>query len=112
MLYLARTLKEHTLLQAIARVNRVAEGKEFGYIVDYCSVLGELSQALSSYSALEGFDEADLAGTVTSIRLRSQSSANDIPSCGTSSVVSPTRRRRGAGTTLADEAERDEFYDR
>jgi len=67
VLYLCRTLREHTLLQAIARVNRLYEGKEFGYIVDYASVLGELDDALTMYEAFEGFDEDDLAGTLTSI---------------------------------------------
>lgn len=67
VLYLCRTLREHTLLQAIARVNRLYEGKEFGYIVDYASVLGELDEALTMYEAFEGFDEDDLAGTLTSI---------------------------------------------
>lgn len=67
VLYLCKTLKEHTLLQAIARVNRLAEDKEFGYIVDYASVLGELDKALTMYDAFEGFDEQDLEGTLTSI---------------------------------------------
>lgn len=67
VLYLCRILKEHTLLQAIARVNRLFEGKDFGYIVDYASVLGELDKALTMYSAFEGFDETDLVGTLISI---------------------------------------------
>lgn len=67
VLYLCRTLREHTLLQAIARVNRLYEGKDFGYIVDYANVLGELDKALTMYEAFEGFDEDDLAGTLTSI---------------------------------------------
>ena len=67
VLYLCRVLREHTLLQAIARVNRLHEGKEFGFIVDYASVLGELDKALTMYSAFEGFDESDLVGTLTSI---------------------------------------------
>ncbi|SMG64400.1 type I site-specific deoxyribonuclease, HsdR family [methanotrophic bacterial endosymbiont of Bathymodiolus sp.] len=67
VLYLCRALKEHSLLQAIARVNRLYEGKEFGYIVDYASILGELDDALTMYDALEGFDEDDLVGTLTSI---------------------------------------------
>ena len=64
---LCRTLHEHTLLQAIARVNRLHEGKDFGYIVDYASVLGELDKALTMYDAFEGFDEEDLLGTLTSV---------------------------------------------
>jgi type I restriction enzyme R subunit len=67
VLYLCRTLREHTLLQAIARVNRLHEGKEFGFIVDYASVLGELDKALTMYSAFDGFDESELVGTLTSI---------------------------------------------
>ncbi|MDQ0288582.1 type I restriction endonuclease subunit R [Oligosphaera ethanolica] len=67
VLYLCRVLREHTLLQAIARVNRLHEGKEFGFIVDYASVLGELDKALTMYSAFAGFDEADMVGTLTSI---------------------------------------------
>ncbi len=57
VLYLCRILREHTLLQAIARVNRLYEHKEYGYIVDYASILGELDKALTMYSAFEGFDE-------------------------------------------------------
>jgi type I restriction enzyme R subunit len=52
VLYIARHLKEHGLLQAIARVNRVldedgAQEKPFGYIIDYNGVLKDLGQALA-----------------------------------------------------------------
>lgn len=67
VLYLCRSLKEHTLLQAIARVNRVYSGKDFGYIVDYYGNLENLDTALSTYSNLDGFDEKDLEGTLTNI---------------------------------------------
>ncbi len=67
VLYLTRGLKEHTLLQAIARVNRVYPGKDFGYIIDYYGILGELDQALTTYSGLEEFDEEDLIGTIAHI---------------------------------------------
>ncbi len=67
VLYLCRKLREHTLLQAIARVNRLHEGKDFGYIVDYEGVLGELNTALTMYDALEGFDEKDLERTLVSV---------------------------------------------
>lgn len=50
VLYLCRVLREHTLLQAIARVNRIHEGEEYSFIVDYASVLGELDKALTMYS--------------------------------------------------------------
>lgn len=67
VMYLCKELKEHTLLQAIARVNRLCEDKEFGFIVDYVGLLGELDKALTMYSAFEGFDEDDLKGSLTSI---------------------------------------------
>ncbi len=67
VLYLCRKLREHTLLQAIARVNRLHEGKDFGYIVDYEGILGELNTALTMYDALEGFEEKDLEETLVSV---------------------------------------------
>ena len=67
VLYLCRSLKEHTLLQAIARVNRVYPGKDYGYIVDYYGNLENLDTALSTYSNLEGFEEEDLEGALTNI---------------------------------------------
>lgn len=64
VLYLDRKLKDHTLLQAIARVNRVCDDKEFGYIVDYYGVFSNLNNALEIYT---DFDEEDLNGTYTNI---------------------------------------------
>lgn len=48
-MYLDKPLKEHTLLQAIARVNRTLPGKNAGYIVDYHGVVEHLDQALKVY---------------------------------------------------------------
>lgn len=60
VLYIAKSMQDHGLLQAIARVNRVYEDKEFGLIVDYRGLLGALDKALTDYSALGGYDEADV----------------------------------------------------
>ena len=57
VMYLDRKLNGHTLLQAVARVNRTCEGKEYGYIIDYEGVLKELDEALGVYSE---YDEDDL----------------------------------------------------
>jgi type I restriction enzyme R subunit len=65
VLYLAKPLHSHNLLQAIARVNRLYQGKEHGYIIDYVGVLGKLDEALTSYAAFEDFDVEDLINTVT-----------------------------------------------
>ena len=67
VLYLTRNLKDHTLLQAIARVNRLYEGKDYGYILDYYGVLGNLSQALDLYNSLSDFEAEDLVGILTDI---------------------------------------------
>jgi len=49
-LYLDKPLKAHTLMQAIARANRVNEGKNNGMIVDYCGILKNLRQALATFA--------------------------------------------------------------
>jgi type I restriction enzyme, R subunit len=48
-LYLDKPLKAHTLMQAIARANRVNEGKNNGLIVDYCGILKNLRAALATF---------------------------------------------------------------
>jgi type I restriction enzyme R subunit len=64
VMYLDRKLRDHALLQAIARVNRVCDDKEFGYIIDYYGVLGALNSALDIYT---DFDAEDLEGAFTDI---------------------------------------------
>lgn len=49
-LYLDKPLKAHTLMQAIARANRVNEGKNNGMIVDYCGILKNLRTALATFA--------------------------------------------------------------
>lgn len=49
-LYLDKPLKAHTLMQAIARANRVNEGKNNGLVVDYCGILKNLRQALATFA--------------------------------------------------------------
>ena len=52
-LYLDKPLKAHTLMQAIARANRVNEGKNNGLIVDYCGVLKHLRKALATFAGAQ-----------------------------------------------------------
>ena len=49
-LYLDKPLKAHTLMQAIARANRVNEGKNNGLVVDYCGILKNLRKALATFA--------------------------------------------------------------
>jgi len=69
VLYLDKRLKEHNILQAIARVNRLFDGKDFGLVIDYRGIFGELNEAIDTYAALEneGFDPEDIAGTLTDV---------------------------------------------
>jgi type I restriction enzyme, R subunit len=61
VMYLDKPLREHTLLQAIARVNRPAELKDRGFIVDYWGVTDNLREALSI------FDTQDIQGVMRPI---------------------------------------------
>lgn len=67
VLYVCRSLVEHNLLQAIARVNRLYEGKDFGHVIDYFGVLQELGEAMDVYGHLPGFEKDELAGTVVDV---------------------------------------------
>jgi type I restriction enzyme R subunit len=67
VMYVCRKLREHTLLQAIARVNRVAEGKDFGFIIDYEGIIGELDEAMNIYTNLSEFESEEMIGTITDI---------------------------------------------
>jgi type I restriction enzyme, R subunit len=113
VLYLTRGLKEHTLLQAIARVNRLHEGKEFGYVIDYYGVLGELDKALQDYSSWEDFDAKDLQGTITNV----DKEAESLPQKH-SEVWDIFKSLKNKSDTeayeqfLADEAVRQRFYEK
>lgn len=51
VMYIDKRLKEHNLLQAIARVNRVTQGKQRGFIVDYIGLANHLTDALKIYAS-------------------------------------------------------------
>ena len=58
-LYLDKPLKAHTLMQAIARANRVHKGKNNGLIVDYCGILKNLRNALVTFAGHTGTEDDD-----------------------------------------------------
>ena len=57
VMYIDKRLREHTLLQAIARTNRVKKGKQRGYIVDYIGLANHLTEALTLYAASDELQE-------------------------------------------------------
>ena len=67
VLYIDKPLKEHGLLQAIARVNRLHEKKSYGLLIDYRGILKQLDSTIAKYQDLAsrtqgGFDINDLSG--------------------------------------------------
>ena len=67
-LYLDKPLKAHTLMQAIARANRVNEGKNNGLIVDYCGVLKHLRKALATFAGTQSGGEGGVGGEIDPTR--------------------------------------------
>ena len=66
-LYIDKRMQDHGLFQAICRVNRLDDdSKDFGYIVDYKQLFGQLQTAMKDYTsgAFEGYDPEDVKGLV------------------------------------------------
>ncbi len=117
VLYVCKSLADHNLLQAIARVNRLFEEggqeKQFGFIIDYEGLLGELDKALTTYSAFEGFDRDDLVGTLHDIReeIRKLPQLHD-QLWDMFKEVKNKKDMEQFEQFLADEAKRHDFYGR
>jgi type I restriction enzyme R subunit len=69
VIYIDKELKEHGLLQAIARANRLYDGKDYGLIVDYRGLIAKLDEAMEVYSGagLENFDGSEIKGAVVDV---------------------------------------------
>ena len=65
VMYIDKKIREHTLLQAIARTNRVKAGKKRGYVVDYIGLANHLTEALTLYAASD--EQEELAQGLKSI---------------------------------------------
>lgn len=72
VLYVDKKLQDHTLLQAIARVNRVYENKDFGLIVDYIGIFKKLNSALDLYSdeqsGMNSFDQSEIENAISAVQ--------------------------------------------
>jgi len=114
VLYLARKLTEHTLLQAIARVNRLHRGKQFGYILDYRGVLEGIDEAIDVYTkSLDEYEQVDLEGTLTDVGAvvgRLPQKHSDL--WDTFKSVKDKRDEEAYERLLADEKLRVQFYER
>ncbi len=112
VLYLTRSLKDHKLLQAIARVNRVSDGKDVGLIVDYYGILEHLDEALEQYTDAANF-EAAFQDSVTPI----ESAVHVLPQRHSDvwdvfKTVARKDDHEAMERYLADEPERQRFYER
>ncbi|GEO04476.1 DEAD/DEAH box helicase [Adhaeribacter aerolatus] len=113
VMYITRSLKEHKLLQAIARVNRLYPGKDFGFVIDYYGILGHLDEALNLFSGLEDFDEEELAGTLTNITEEVKKLPQRYSELWDIFKAVPNKRDAEAyEDLLRDEALRSTFYDK
>ncbi len=110
-LYIDKELKEHNLLQAIARVNRLYEGKDFGFIIDYRGLFGDLDKALTTYSGLSEFGEDDIVSVVFDIKVeiaRVKTYATDLKELFADVNQSD---QESYEVYLADNSKRKRFYD-
>ena len=115
VLYIDKELKEHGLLQAIARTNRLANGKDYGLIVDYRGLIEKLDTAMDMYSGagLEKFDSGDLKGVVVDV----MTAVGDLRNTYSQLVelfasVSNKHDSEAVEVFLADEKIREDFYNR
>ena len=117
VLYVCKPLREHNLLQAIARVNRLHEEdgqhKQFGFILDYEGLLGELDKALTTYSAFDGFDPEDIAEALVDIKIE----LKKLPQLHEQlwdlfKSIANKKDMEQFEVFLADEATRNDFYER
>ena len=113
VLYIDKELKEHGLLQAIARTNRLYEGKDYGLIVDYRGLIEKLDTAMDMYSGagLENFDGGDLKGVVVDV----MSAIGNLRSAYTQLVelfapVDSISDAEAVEVFLADDKMRQDFY--
>ncbi len=113
VLYIDKELKEHGLLQAIARINRLHEGKDYGLIVDYRGLIEKLDTAMDMYSGagLENFDGGDLKGVVVDV----MSAIGNLRSAYTQLVelfapVGSISDAEAVEVFLADDKMRQDFY--
>lgn len=113
VLYIDKELKEHGLLQAIARTNRLHEGKDYGLIVDYRGLIEKLDTAMDMYSGagLENFDGGDLKGVVVDV----MSAIGNLRSAYTQLVelfapVGSISDTEAVEVFLADDKMRQDFY--
>ncbi len=122
VLYLDKDIREHTLLQATGRVNRIFDKKEFGYVIDYHGNLKQLLDAVSHYDSLaesaqnmefDSFDKREIEDSFCEIKKE----IDKLPQhySNLTSLFSSVKNKRDKSSyenTLFEKDKREDFYEK
>ena len=122
VLYLDKDIKEHTLLQAAGRVNRIFDKKEFGYVIDYHGNLEKFLEAVAHYdelaekardTALDPFDRKEIEDAFQKI----EKEINKLPQCkkelkGLFASIKNKEDISAYEDLLYEKPKREEFYEK
>ncbi len=113
VMYLDRPLQGHNLLQAVARVNRTCECKDYGYIIDYYGVLSELDAAMTLYSDYDEEEQQVFHDTLVPVGDKIAELPQKYSELWDMFKMIPNKRDLEAyAQSLRMEDRRHEFYDR
>ena len=101
-LYIDKKMEDHGLFQAICRVNRLCEQKEYGYIIDFQQLFESIEGAISDYTngAFSGFAPEDVEGLMQSRIVQ-----------GRKDLEAAQERCRLLAEPVAQPRKEDEFFD-
>lgn len=113
VLYVDKRLKEHNVLQAIARVNRLCPKKSEGLVIDYRGIFDDMNDAIDFYRQMEGadYDPEDIKGTLFD-KAKEVAKLDEMLKALKNhfSSISNMTDEEEIGRYLADENLRKEFY--
>ena len=117
VLYIDKSIQQHSLLQAIARVNRVYKGKDFGLIVDYFGVFTKLNEAIDMYNdaeaGLANFDAEDIEDAIFGpVDEKNKLAKAHEDLLGLFKGISKNATANEWQLYLKEDAKRHEFYDK
>lgn len=110
-MYLDKPLKEHNLLQAIARVNRTHAGKNAGYIIDFCGITSRLKEALEIFGGELEPNEVmhNLDEEIPVLRMRHQKLLDFFKHISVDRINAADAYKNKAVLHLKSETRRDQF---
>lgn len=117
VLYIDKSIQQHSLLQAVARVNRVYKGKDFGLIVDYFGVFTKLNEAIDMYNdaeaGLANFDAEDIEDAIFGpVDEKNKLAKAHEDLLGLFKGISKNATANEWQLHLKEDAKRHEFYDK